>query len=448
MSWPRTLFCRTTLVIASVSVMFQIFATGAIAYFALVPLGQRAADDLALRMVEVARTWATLPDGSKKDYPHEVWRAYKVRLSPEVGPLSESTKWLPFYYFVEHALTQHTGNQVTLGAGTGALGGQWLWADIPTERGSVRVGFSRERIGVYPPGALVLIMIVGAAATLVTSAYLARRLTAPLRRLSSAARRMGAGDCPEPLPTGGPEEFDTCVRSFNRMVDQVQELLASRTTLLAGISHDLRTPLARMRMALGLLSEGHDPALTAQLMQDVDAMNDLIGRCLELGRGFDEPFAEVDPGVILSELVGAARRAGNVVDYQQPPSCTLRLRPLAFQRVAGNLLDNALRYGGGQVPSVEFDADALVVRVLDWGAGIPEGEREKVFRPFHRLDPSRSNATGGSGLGLAIVRQLADANGWRVWLETRPGGGTVASIQLQVHEPILADCQPSTCFSS
>jgi two-component system osmolarity sensor histidine kinase EnvZ len=121
---------------------------------------------------------------------------------------------------------------------------------------------------------------------------------------------------------------------------------------------------------------------------------------------------------------------------------------LAFQRVAGNLLDNALRYGGGQVPSVEFDADALVVRVLDWGAGIPEGEREKVFRPFHRLDPSRSNATGGSGLGLAIVRQLADANGWRVWLETRPGGGTVASIQLQVHEPILADCQPSTCFSS
>lgn len=441
MNWPRTLFCRTTLVIASVSVVFQIFAIGAIAYFALVPLGQRAADDLALRMVEVGEEWNRLSAQDHERYLLHVLRTHELRIDPSARPLSEFAKWLPFFYFVERALAQRTGDQITLRAGTGVQTDQWLWADIPTKGGPVRIGFSRDRIGVHPPTALVLILIVGAAATLITSAYLARRLTAPLRRLSTAARQMGAGDCPEPLPADGPEEFDTCVRSFNRMVDQVQELLASRTTLLAGISHDLRTPLARMRLALGMLSEGHDPALAHQLMRDVDAMNELIGRCLELGQGFEEPPAEADPGTLLGELVEAARCAGNAVGYRPPPPCPLRLRPLAFRRVMGNLLDNALRYGGDQAPDVEFDADALVVRVLDRGEGIPEGQRENVFRPFFRLDPSRSNVTGGSGLGLAIVRQLANANGWLVWLEARPGGGTVASVRLQAHGPVPAGCR-------
>ncbi len=439
MNWPRTLFFRMTFVIASVSIMFQIFVIGAIAYFTLVPLGHRAADDLAIRMVQVAENWADLPSTLREDYSIKVWRNYGVRLVPRAGPLSEPTKWLPFYYFVEHSLMQRTGRQIILRAVEGARDVQWLWADIPTQHGVVRVGFSRERIGVYPPGALALILVVGAAATLIMSAYLARRLIAPLRRLSIAARRMGAGDCPEPMPMGGPEEFDACVRSFNGMVAQVQNLLASRTTLLAGISHDLRTPLARMRLALGMLSEGHDPVLASQLMRDVDAMNELISRCLELGQGFEEQPTEVDAGMLLDEVVEAAWRAGHEVEYDPSPlPCTVRLRPLAFRRVVGNLLDNALRYGSGQAPSVEFDTDARIIRILDRGAGIPELEREKVFRPFHRLDPSRSTATGGSGLGLAIVRQLADANGWHVWLDARLGGGTIASVQLNGNHPLKA----------
>lgn len=433
MIWPRTLFCRTTLVIASVSLVFQVFAIGAIAYFTLVPLGRHAADDLALRMVEVAHHWARLPATDKPAYARRVADAYALRIAPAALPRTETEKWLPFYYFVERALGARTGAAVTLQASRDA-GAAWLWADIPVASGVVRIGFSRERIGVHPPTALALILLVGTAATLMTSAYLARRLTAPLRRLSNAARRMGAGDCPEPLPGGGPEEFDTCVRSFNRMVDQVQELLASRTILLAGISHDLRTPLARMRMALGMLSEAHDPALALQLMRDVDAMNDLIGRCLELAHGLEEPPLAADPGSLLGEMVEEARHAGHAVVFSTPLLCRLRLRPLALRRIAGNLLDNALRYGGSEPPQVEFDPATLTIRILDRGQGIPEQEREKVFRPFYRLEPSRSNSTGGSGLGLAIVRQLAEANGWQVWLDTRPGGGTVANLRLRADE--------------
>lgn len=446
MKWPRTLLCRTTLVIASVSVVFQIFAIGAIAYYALVPLGQRAADDLAARLVDVAEDWGQLPEAARQDYLTYILRTYEVRVGTADTPLSDFYKRLPYYYFIEDALDRRTGYAIELRSDPGES--QWLWADIPTARGVVRVGFSSERSGVFPPGALALILIVGAAATFITSAYLARRLTAPLRRLSTAARRMGVGDCPEPLPSGGPEEFDTCVTSFNRMVTQVQDLLASRTTLLAGISHDLRTPLTRMRLALGMLSEGHDPELVHRLMRDVDAMNELIGRCLELGQGFDEPPGEADPGALLCEIVDAARRAGNRVEYNTTAPTRIRMRSLAFRRVVGNLLDNALRYGGGEPTVVEFDPERLEIRVLDRGPGIPESERVAVFRPFHRLEPSRSTRTGGSGLGLAIVQQLVDANGWQVQLATRHGGGIAAILQLMCTESAATSACPDMACSA
>lgn len=446
MKWPRTLLCRTTLVIASVSVVFQIFAIGAIAYYALVPLGQRAADDLAARLVDVAEGWGRLPEAARHDYLTHALNTYEVRVGAADTPLSDFSKRLPYYYFIEDALGRRTGHDLELRGDPGES--QWLWVDIPTARGPVRVGFSSERSGVFPPGALALILIVGAAATFITSAYLARRLTAPLRRLSTAARRMGAGDCPEPLPGGGPEEFDTCVTSFNRMVTQVRDLLASRTTLLAGISHDLRTPLTRMRLALGMLSEGHDPELAHRLMRDVDAMNELIGRCLELGQGFDELPGEADPGALLNEIVDAARRAGNQVEYHPSAPTRIRMRSLAFRRAVGNLLDNALRYGGDEPTAVEFDPERQEIRVLDRGPGIPENEREAVFRPFHRLEPSRSTRTGGSGLGLAIVQQLVDANGWQVRLATRPGGGTIAILQLTGTESAATSACPAMACSA
>lgn len=429
MSWPRTLFCRTTLVIATVSIAFQIFAISAIAYFALIPLGQRAADDFAAHLIDIASKQIQTPSEKQAELSDRVWEQYKVRITAPDTPPEQFTKLLPYYYFLESAIQQRTGQTVDLRHNHDAAGIQWLWASIATKHGPVLLGFESSRIGVYPPLAIALILIVGSAATLLTSAWLARRLTAPLRRLSAAACEVGSGSYPAALPVCGPEEIDHCVHSFNHMVDQVQELLAGRTTLLAGISHDLRTPLARMKLGLGMLSENYDAGLALQLMQDIDAMNELISRCLELGRGFEEPQQDVDIEELLLGIVAEARRNGHMLNYHTTAPWAARLRPLAFRRVVANLLDNALRYGEGQEVSIEVDHEQGEVRILDRGRGIPASEREAVFRPFHRLEPSRSTSTGGSGLGLAIVWQLSQSNGWQVLLEARPGGGTVAILR-------------------
>lgn len=443
MRWQNTLFGRTMLVIASVSLAFQIFAIGAIAYFALVPLGLRATDDFAASLVDVARTWSRQSGSQRAAYADHVKRTYAVRVGQADQARTGFFKVLPYYYLLEHSLERRTQQAIRLQAGRDAQGERWLWADIPTAEGAVSVGFEQSRISIYPPLALALILIAGAAATLVTSAYLARRLTAPLRRLSSAVKLVGAGQQPDMLPEEGPEEFAACIRSFNRMSGQVQELLANRTTLLAGISHDLRTPLARMRLALGMLAESPDPALASQLMKDIDAMNLLISRCLEVGQGLEERPLRLELGSVLRDMANEVRRGGNSIEFDAGADCEVMLRPLALRRVLGNLLENALRYGDGKPVTMELDCSALEIRISDRGPGIPEDKRQAVFRPFFRLEPSRCPDTGGSGLGLAIVMQLVTANHWQISLDDRPGGGTVATLRLAAEQQENSGTSPA-----
>jgi two-component system osmolarity sensor histidine kinase EnvZ len=137
---------------------------------------------------------------------------------------------------------------------------------------------------------------------------------------------------------------------------------------------------------------------------------------------------------LLAEIATEFMQAGAVIRGNKGPDCRIRVRPLSLKRILVNLIDNAVRYGGGAPVDIEYALgdEAIEIRVLDRGPGIPAEEREAVFRPFYRLEPSRSSRTGGSGLGLAIVRQLASANGWSVTLAERPGGGTIAGIRIPV----------------
>jgi two-component system osmolarity sensor histidine kinase EnvZ len=255
---------------------------------------------------------------------------------------------------------------------------------------------------------------------------------APLERLDDAAAQLGRGERPGLLPETGPRELAALARRVNALGREVHGLLEGRTTLLAGLSHDLRTPLSRMRLALEMLSRRPDPALIERLELDIEEMNRLVGEMLELARGLGrEAPREVDVAELLEELASRAREAGASVTVAAEP-CTVTAAPGALRRLLANLLSNAQRYGGAGTVELRARRDGGAVRigVLDVGPGIPPDQLEAVFRPFHRVESSRSRGTGGSGLGLAIVRQLAQANGWTVSLENRLDGGLAAWLTL------------------
>ncbi|MCK5361291.1 MAG: hypothetical protein KAJ95_11725, partial [Gammaproteobacteria bacterium] len=244
----------------------------------------------------------------------------------------------------------------------------------------------------------------------------------------------------------GSDEIVTLARNFNRMSHEVSELLENRTTLLAGISHDLRTPLTHMRIALELNRDAIEPSLLSGLESDVEDMEQLLKQVLLVASGDDkkEQLQERDLVMLLSTLVAQLEGEWlaqypdrkSQVEFQPDSALSAVWRwPLPQQtllRVLHNLIENSLRYGNDSPITVvlsKYD-DHPLISILDRGPGIPEEERESVFRPFYRLEGSRNLMTGGSGLGLAIVRQLCQAQGWEITLHSRVGGGNEARLLL------------------
>jgi two-component system osmolarity sensor histidine kinase EnvZ len=392
-------------------------------------------------MIETAQTWQREPAAERPWLQDRIGRLHRLQVQDPPGETASFTRLLPYFQLLEISLSARAGEHIELRSSFGRDGEQWYWADLPVEGTMVRIGFPASRVDVQPWLAMLLIFSVGALVTLATSGWLARWLIAPLARLAAATQRIGQGRRPEPLAETGPTELATLAREFNRMGEQVEELLANRTTLLAGISHDLRTPLARIRLALGMLSENPAPDLFERVLRDVDGMNELIARCLEVSRDFaEQDSVELDLCELLAGVAAEHIHTGIELRGRKGPDCRLCVRPLALKRIVSNLVDNAVRYGAGQPIDIEYRlADGLVeIYILDRGPGIPEHEREAVFRPFYRLEPSRSSSTGGSGLGLAIVRQIAAANGWSVELLPREGGGTAACVRVPLEKSVVA----------
>ncbi len=430
---PRTLFGRTLNTIAVVSIGFQLFILIVVGSLMLIPLGQRSADDLAALMISSAEMWQVAV-AERPLLEQRFVERYNITLTDDDTQYAVSESWLPYRFFLEKALTTRTGEPAKLLEHNTSQRGQWFWVDIPLKGERVRVGFPRSRIGVHPPAALLLVLTVGIGVTLLTVGVLVKRLSSPLESLSKAVRTLGAGEWPEPVSETGPEELAGLARSFNRMTGQVRELLANRTTLLAGISHDLRTPITQIQLALEMLpQEGGDPVLMAGIRRDLERINRLIGMFLDISRGLEgSPHENLLIESLLNDLVEQFRERGAEIDWHPCPGCREEVNAMALSRIVSNLLENAVRYGQGSPIAVNCGCSGkgMVISVSDQGPGIPEEELENVFRPFYRLEQSRNQSTGGSGLGLAIVRQLAMAYGWDVQLQRRQGGGTDAVVTL------------------
>jgi two-component system osmolarity sensor histidine kinase EnvZ len=417
--------------LAGAFVLIEVLVVTLIVLFVLLPLARRSADDLAGLMVLSAQTWAELPPLTRPAFEEELLASHALALRP-ASQKAGRDEWHPFYFYVlEEALARRTGTEQHL-LSENADGATWYWCNVPTGNGLLGVGLAKSRIDSQPFTAL-LIGLVGGLFFVVALAYgLARRITRPLARLEAASALIGQGAAPLLLPETGPRELVSLSRRFNGMARQVSDLLTARTTLLAGVSHDLRTPLARMRLALEIMKSDPTPALIERLERDIAQMNQLIGNVLDLARGLEhEKPVSLDLRDFLTEIANDFSTPGSTisVDCQQGE---MKIAPSAMRRAIGNLLQNAQRYGAGAPVELvcQWEGQGCRIGVLDRGPGIAPDQIEAVFQPFHRLEISRSPATGGSGLGLAIVRELARANDWEVTLTERPGGGLQAWIAL------------------
>ena len=430
---------QNALRLALVFVLFAVLVALAVVFLLMQPLAKRATSDLAGLMVLAAQTWGELPPDTRPAFERELTAAHGLTLTAVPPAGATRTAWHGIYVReLEAQLAGRAGAPLDL-ASIDAGTEPWLWAGLPAGGRTLWLGFPRSRVGPQPLAAALLTLSAALILAGLAAWWLGHSTVAPLKRFAAAAAVLGRGATPDLLPETGPRELSSLAHRFNQLARQVHDLLEARTTLLAGLSHDLRTPLARMRLALEMMQRRPDPAWIERLETDVEEMNRLVGDVLELARGLGgEAAVPVDLAALLESLASRAWEAGAEVAVQCP-DLLISAPPAALRRVLGNLLSNAQRYAGNGPIELRAESSdgACIIGIIDRGPGIPEDQLEAVFRPFHRVDASRSPTTGGTGLGLAIVRQLAQANGWQVRLENRRGGGLAAwvSVPTRIGEP-------------
>ncbi len=271
---------------------------------------------------------------------------------------------------------------------------------------------------------------LGALIALLTAAGFVSRLTRPLKRLTEAARVVGEGRYPEPLPEDGPEELATVATAFNKMNKDLERQEQDRALILAGISHDLRTPLTRLRMGIEM-SEA-DEATRDGMVADTEEIDRTIGQFLDFARSNESANLEPVPlKPLLEDIAGLYQRRGITLHTELMDVGEIPMNPATLRRAVSNLIDNAIRHAGKEsiTLSVQDKLTAVVVDVADRGPGIPVAETDRMMQPFTRLEAARSN-TAGAGLGLAIVSRIATQHGGKLELLPRQEGGLIARIRL------------------
>ena len=281
-----------------------------------------------------------------------------------------------------------------------------------------------SRLESLVPLLLLLLLVCFALA-----AFLVRMTNRSLDRLARAADAIGRDPAGASLAESGPSEVRRVVAAFNRMQERVRRYLIERGQLLSAISHDLKTPITRLRLRAELLP---DVELRAKMLRDLDEMQTMVGATLDFFSSVGKGGARqpVDIGALIESVCEDRREAGQTLSVEGAPLAPYRADPQALRRCIENLVGNAVRYGGAAELDIEDDAKQLRISVRDHGPGVPEQQLERVFEPYYRIEASRNRASGGTGLGLSIARNIARWHGGDIRLRNAPGGGLIAQLTL------------------
>jgi two-component system osmolarity sensor histidine kinase EnvZ len=426
---PRTMFGRSLLIFVVPLVVLQAIATWVFydRHWAAVSwrLAAGVAGDIAL-LIEALQS-----AGSDTNAARLLEKAaavtdldLKVNVGERVGDLLPSNGTL-----LEDQLSQAMRGRVNLPYRIETVGDPYaVQINVQLPGGVLTVNVPRNRLYSSTTYIFVMWMVGSSLVLLAVATIFLRNQVKSLRRLAAAADGFGKG---RPVPffkIEGAVEVRQAAIAFMKMRDRIQRQIHQRTQMLAGVSHDLRTPLTRMKLALELL---RDDSAVAELKSDVAEMERMVHAYLDFvrGEGTEAPV-ETDISMLLEDMAAIMRRERTPLSVTTPPEFVMLVRPNALRRCIGNLIDNARRHGSHVWLTTVVAADGIDILVDDDGPGIPMADRDRAFRAFVRLDPSRNPSTGGIGLGLTIARDVARSHGGEVTLEASPQGGLRARVHL------------------
>ena len=422
---PASLLGRTNLTLGVSGMLIAVISTIALYAFVIDPIAERSADDEAALLVLSAQTWVELPPAARPYFELELAQNHDLIISAARQELPQYQGSLDAMVLLQQKLQQRLDTDVVL-----LDGDELVWVEVPMAGYSLQIGVAPDRRDTQPLYVAIVIVGLGAAIVFFTSLFVVQRVTRPLVKVAKQAERFRGLENIEPLAETGPRELVSLARNFNTMASEISLLLANRTTLMAGISHDLRTPLTRMRLALALLPDDIDKQLIQRFENNLESMDELIRDALRFAKGAGEKSQEFELVPIVEDILGTFEREVEL-RVKVARSHRVILAPNAFSRILTNLVSNGFKHGG-QV-TVVVTATELVV--MDDGPGIPADYRSEIFQPFFRLDGSRSATTGGSGLGLAIVDQLCQTHGWEITVGESPLGGAEFTLDFDSQAP-------------
>jgi len=363
-------------------------------------------------------------------------RIYPREANDQVAQLPDSNIWRLLARAVRARLGTNTSISVSVNGQAG------IWVDFTIDGDEYWVAFESDRVENVMPLNWVSWGVVALVLSLFGAIIISRLINAPLKHLTQAAVALARGRRPPPLPERGPTEIRVANASFNQMVKELERIEADRALLLAGISHDLRTPLTRLRLEIEM-SPANDEIRQA-MASDIDQMDAIIGQFLDYARpvGDDGKFRELKLGKWLEEHYARYPETPEIaVSLSVRSEASVRGDPVELQRLIDNLIENARRYGRDPKDNrayvriaLESAGHEVILDVRDSGPGVPEDQLENLKRPFTRLDTARSQANG-AGLGLAIINRIADRHGARLTVHSRPGAG----FGVRIVFPVVTD---------
>lgn len=427
--WPQSLFGRLLLLMSTGLLVAQLAGSLIQSWDRQRTLGHTVSHELAQRIAAVYRAVNEQPDAAQRQHLARLLSTpgQQVSMGADAPPVAESPTMLEDLPGHIRALVGHgvevrvillpRMNRFAFDLYLQLSSGEWLRL-----HGGAPAGVF------VPPWNVLLNLGLMLVAVVLLVAMAARSTVRPLTDLARAAHGMSHDLRSPPVPVTGPTEVREAAQAFNAMQSRIRSGIEERERFLAAVSHDLKTPLTRMRLRTEMMA---DPQLRAQFQSDADDMLQLLDGTLDFlrGKAVEEALQPVDLVALVESLVEDYQGMGTVT-LQAPEALHWPCRPKALKRALSNLIDNALKYGERAHVVLSGGPRGVEILVQDRGPGLPDAELQRVFEPFYRVERSRSRDTGGAGLGLAIVRQIAQSHGGDVGLSNRSEGGLQARLHL------------------